>query len=127
MVIRPLYWESSIFNTRFAEIAAATSLNGIGFSWVLVRRARPLATIIATTRRTRLSRPYLCFLKKSRIWVTDCFMEGPHNNKASLVICYMVPCNRGYDANNLLIFNYKIMIYIYERFKIEMELYPLMM
>src|SRR6266542_2254262 len=56
------------------EIAAATSLNGIGSCCVLERMRYALAITMPTTKSARLNFPYLCFLKKSSICVTDCFM-----------------------------------------------------
>src|SRR5690349_16723139 len=74
MVKRPLSVESSIFVTAPAEMAAATSLSGMGSSLGFAVKNSVPARIAPATTSARDSLPYLCFLKKSKIWVTDCFM-----------------------------------------------------
>src|SRR5919106_5761255 len=70
----PLSGESSIFVTCPAEIAAATSLSGMGSSLGFDVKNRVPARIAPTRTNARVILPYLCFLKKSKIWDTDCFI-----------------------------------------------------
>src|SRR6266508_6178146 len=85
------------------EIAAATSLNGIGSCCVLERMRYALAITMPTTKSARLNFPYLCFLKKSSICVTDCFMF------ASLLVRYSMvqfaPC---YTFNWMLLLSFSL-------------------